>query len=97
MGSGGSEWAAKAQGARGRDRCSHLQAQVWDDGRESVKPQQGHHQVLEAVLHFMVLGERGHAAFLPSGGQALGSHLWVLSQALPPGTFPILVGPAILA
>lgn len=55
MGRGCSEQVVRP-GAQGSGTSTHLQAQVRDDGREPVQPQQGHHQLLEAVVHLVVLG-----------------------------------------
>lgn len=38
------------------DVC-YLEAEVRDDGRESVRPEQRHHQLLQALVDFKVLPE----------------------------------------
>lgn len=91
MGRGCSEGAREAQGAQGWGGSSHLQAQVRDDGREAVEPQQGHHQLLEAVLHLVVLekGVRLHGEPLRA---ASGQPSTRPSPTLP-RTSPILASP----
>lgn len=34
---------------------SYLEAQVGDDGGEAVGPKQGHHELLQTLVHFIVL------------------------------------------
>lgn len=96
MGRGCLEWAGEAQGAQGQGRSSYLQAQVRDDGREPVQPQEGHHQLLEAILHLIVLEEGGEVAQLPAEGRPRDNHLCSLLQH-PPCTSPDSVEPDILA
>lgn len=43
---------------------SHLEAQIRDDGGESVGSQQRHHQLLQTLVHFIVL-QRERERFKP--------------------------------
>ena len=91
MGRGCSEGAGEAWGAQGWGGSSHLQAQVGDDGREAVQPQQGHHQLLEAVLHLVVLEEGVRLHGEPP--RAAPSQPSARPSPIPARTSPVLASP----
>lgn len=40
---------------------SHLEAEVGDDGGEAIRPQQRHHQLLQTLVHLVVLQRKTEA------------------------------------